>query len=181
MENKEKEQEIEQETKVEEQEQQEPTGEPAAENESKESSEDKVREINDKYLRLYSDFENFRKRTAKERLDLINSAGSDVIKSLLPVCDDFERAIASNENSEDIESIKEGFALLHQKLVNVLTSNGVKPMDSKGKVFDVDEHEALTKIPAPEEDLKGKIVDVVEKGYYLNDKVIRFAKVVVGE
>lgn len=145
------------------------------------SSEDKVREINDKYLRLYSEFENFRKRTAKEKLDLIQSGGSDVIKNLLPVCDDFERAIASNASAEDIESIKEGFELLYTKLTGILTQSGLKPMDSKGKVFDVDEHEALTKIPAPEEDLKGKVVDVVEKGYYLNDKVLRFAKVVVGE
>ena len=152
---------------------------------SSESSENeweiKYREMNDKYLRLYSEFENFRKRTAKERLDLISSAGSGVIKSMLPVLDDFDRAIKANAESEDNSGLKEGFELIRQKMFNILSMEGLKAMDSMNKVFDTDHHEAITQIPAPSEDLKGKVVDVVEKGYFLNDKVLRFAKVVIGQ
>lgn len=140
-----------------------------------------IDELNDKYLRLYSEFENFRKRTARERLDLINTAGADVIKDVLPVLDDFDRAIQNNENSKDIEAIKEGVKLVHQKLKNSMTQKGVKEMEAMGTPFDPEIHEAVTKIPAPEKKLKGKVVDVIEKGYYLHDKVIRYAKVVVGE
>lgn len=143
--------------------------------------EDKYKELNDKYLRLYSDFDNFRKRTMKEKADLVLNANSAVIKDLLPILDDFERAIASNENTEDINGLKEGFSLIHNKLNNILTSKGLKPMESKGQVFDMDLHEAITNIPAPTEEDKGKVVDVVEKGYYLNEKVLRYAKVVVGQ
>ncbi|MEM9022365.1 MAG: nucleotide exchange factor GrpE [Bacteroidota bacterium] len=145
------------------------------------ASEQQLKDMNDKFLRLYSEFENFRRRTAKERLELVKSAGEEVITELLAVLDDFERAIAHNEGSEDLEAIKEGFQLVHQKLRNALVAKGLKPMESQGEVFDTDRHEALTKIPAPSKKLKGKVVDVIEKGYYLNDKVIRYAKVVIGE
>ncbi|MGD1844250.1 MAG: nucleotide exchange factor GrpE [Salibacteraceae bacterium] len=145
------------------------------------SAEDQLLEAQDKYKRLYAEFENFRRRTAKERIELIKTAGEGVIKDLLPVLDDFERAIASNEKSEDLTAIKEGFGLLHQKFANLLTGKGLKEVEAYGKEFDLDLHEALTKIPAPSDDLKGKVVDVMEKGYYLNDKVIRYAKVVIGD
>jgi len=137
--------------------------------------------VNDKYLRLYSEFENFRRRTAKEKLDLMNSAGSDFAAEILPVVDDFERAIQSNENNDDKEALKEGFKLIHHKLLHLLQNKGVKPMDSINKPFDTEYHEAITNIPAPSEDMKGKVIDVAEKGYFFNDKVLRYAKVVVGQ
>lgn len=143
--------------------------------------EDKYNEVNNKYLRLYSDFENFRKRNAKERIELIGSASAGVVKDILPIIDDFERAIVNNENSEDIESLKEGFKLIQHKLKHILVQKGLTDMESIGQPFDTDLHEAITNIPAPTEDLKGKVVDVAEKGYYLNDKVLRFAKVIVGQ
>lgn len=132
----------------------------------------------DKYIRLYSEFENFRKRTSKEKLDLIQSANEQLIKSLLPVADDFERAEAAIKDKES--SHYEGFLLIRSKFVKVLELYGVKPMDhGKGSEFNADLHEAISQVPAPEPELKGKILDVVEKGYLLNDKVIRYAKVVV--
>jgi molecular chaperone GrpE len=137
--------------------------------------------LNDKYLRMYSEFENFRRRTAKEKLDLMKSAGSDIVSEILPVIDDFERAIDSNEKSEDHEALKEGFKLIHNKLLHILKNRGLKPMNSLNEPFDTEYHEAITKIPAPEEDKKGKVIDVAEKGYFFNDKIIRYAKVVVGE
>lgn len=137
-------------------------------------------QLNDKYLRLYSDFENFRKRTAKERLDLMKSGGEDVFKLLLPIIDDFERAQANMETATDVPSVKEGVALIYNKLQKELEAKGLKPMVTKGEVFDSEYHEAITQIPAPDKKLKGKVVDEVEKGYFLNEKVIRFAKVVVG-
>lgn len=140
----------------------------------------KLKEVNDKYLRLYSDFENFRKRTSKEKLELIKNGSADVVKNLLPVLDDFERAIASNESSEDLASIKEGVKLVHHKFHQTLSQQGLKEIEAQGKEFDLDHHEAVTKIPA-DKDMKGKVVDVLEKGYFLNDKVIRYAKVVIGE
>lgn len=133
----------------------------------------------DKYIRLYSEFENFRRRTAKEKLEMVQTANEQLIQSLLPVVDDFERAekAAQENSSKDAE----GFLLIQQKLRKTLELYGVKTMEaSRGSEFDTDLHEAITQVPAPEPDLKGKIVDVVEKGYLLNDKVIRFAKVVVG-
>lgn len=145
-----------------------------------EELEQKVADLNDKYLRLYSDFENFRKRTIKEKGDLISNASQGVLKDMLAVLDDFERAIDNNQTSDDAESIKQGFQLIYNKFSNILTAKGLKPMDSKGEVFDIDHHEAITNIPA-EDDMKGKVVDVVEKGYFLNDKVLRYAKVVVGQ
>ncbi|MFT6719079.1 MAG: molecular chaperone GrpE [Sphingobacteriales bacterium] len=141
----------------------------------------KFDELNEKYLRLYSDFENFRKRTQKEKADIILSASSRLMKEVLPVVDDLERAIEANTTSADIVAVKEGVTLIATKLTNILTSNGLTPMESKGKEFNTDWHEALTNIPAPTKKLKGKVVDVVEKGYLMNDKVIRFAKVVVGQ
>jgi len=140
-----------------------------------------VKEWNDKYLRLYSEFENFRRRTARERLDLIKTAGEDIVKDMLPVLDDLERAMESNEKVDDIEAVKEGFKLVYNKYKNVLVGKGLKEIEAKEQAFDLDLHEALTKIPAPSDDLKGKVVDVLEKGYYLNDKVIRYSKVVIGE
>ncbi|MGB0368460.1 MAG: nucleotide exchange factor GrpE [Flavobacteriales bacterium] len=137
-------------------------------------------QLNDKYLRLYSDFENFRKRTAKERLDLMKSGGEDVFKILLPVVDDFERAQANMETAKDVPSVKEGVELIYNKLVKELEAKGLKPMNATGEVFDSEFHEAITQIPAPDKKMKGKVVDEIEKGYFLNDKVIRFAKVVVG-
>lgn len=143
--------------------------------------EEKLDEANNKYLRLYSDFENFRKRNAKERIELIGNASAGLMKDLLPVIDDLERAIVNNENNEDIVSVKEGFKLINDKFNHILVQKGLKNMDSVGTPFNTDLHEAITNIPAPTEDLKGKVVDVAEKGYYLNDKVLRFAKVIVGQ
>ena len=145
-----------------------------------EELQDQYNQLNDKYLRLYSDFENFRKRTAKERIDLLRSGGEDVFKILLPIIDDFERAKTNMETATDVPSVKEGVELIYHKLIKELGAKGLKPMESKGEVFDSEVHEAITQIPAPSDDLKGKVVDEVEKGYYLNEKVIRFAKVVVG-
>ncbi len=139
------------------------------------------KELNDKYIRLFSEFDNFRKRTAKEKIELRMTAGGDVIKELLPILDDFDRAAKFNTDSDDIEAIKEGFNLIHNKIDKNLEAKGLKQMDALGKTFDVNFHEALTQIPAPSEDMKGKVVDVIEKGYLLNDKVLRFAKVVVGQ
>ncbi|WDF57013.1 nucleotide exchange factor GrpE [Mucilaginibacter sp. KACC 22063] len=135
---------------------------------------------NDKYLRLYAEFDNFRRRTNKERAEERLSAGKDTIAALLPVLDDFERALKAMETATDVVPVKEGVALIQNKLKHILSSKGLKEMNSKGEVFDADIHEAITNIPAPTDDLKGKVVDELEKGYFLNDKVIRFAKVVVG-
>ncbi|HAP69088.1 MAG TPA: nucleotide exchange factor GrpE [Flavobacteriales bacterium] len=145
-----------------------------------EELQDQYNELNNKYLRLYSDFENFRKRTAKERIDLIMNGGADVFKLLLPIVDDFERARTNMETADDVPSVKEGVELIYHKLVKELGNKGLKAMETKGEVFDSELHEAITQIPAPSEDMKGKVVDELEKGYFLNDKVIRFAKVVVG-
>ena len=149
------------------------------------SEESVVKEINidfkDKYVRLYSEFENYRKRTAREKIDIITNASENVLKEIIPILDDFERAIANNENVEEISTIKEGFELIHNKIFKTLTNQGLTSMDSIGKSFDPDIHEAITKIPATKNKMKGKVMDVIEKGYTLNEKVIRFAKVVVGE
>ena len=145
---------------------------------SEEKSE--LAEAKDKYLRLYSEFENFRRRTAKERLSLIGTANEDIISALLPVLDDFERAEESNKKAE-AESMREGFTLIHNKLKNILEQKGLKVMESKeGMSFDPEVHEAITQTPAPKKKLVGKVVDIIEKGYHLGDKVIRFAKVVIG-
>lgn len=134
----------------------------------------------DKFLRLFAEFENYKKRTTKERIDLFKTAGQEVIVSLLPVLDDFERAYHEISKTEEKELLK-GVELIKNKLNNTLKSKGLEPVDLKaGDEFNADVHEAITQIPAPSEDLKGKIVDVVEKGYKLGDKVIRFPKVVIG-
>ncbi len=135
---------------------------------------------NDKYLRLYAEFDNFRRRTTKERIELLQTAGKEIVVSLLPVLDDFERAIKSMEATTDVNAVKEGVVLVQSKLNNILGQKGLKPMESIGNAFDADLHEAITNIPAPTDDMKGKVMDEMEKGYYLNDNVIRFAKVVVG-
>lgn len=137
-------------------------------------------ELKDKYLRLYADFENFRRRTAKEKLDLISDANKGVLLALIPVVDDFERAMQSLETTSDVAALKEGVSLIYNKLFKTLESKGLKPMTSKGEPFNADLHESVTQFPAPSDDLKGKVIDEIEKGYYLNDKVIRFAKVIIG-
>jgi len=137
-------------------------------------------EAKDKYLRLYSEFENFRRRNAKERVDLIKTASSDLMTELLSTIDDFDRAIQANEKQDDLEAVKEGFSLISNKMMKTLEAKGLKLMETpKGTDFDAELHEAVTQFPA-EEELKGKIIDTVEKGYYMGEKVIRFAKVVIG-
>jgi molecular chaperone GrpE len=138
-------------------------------------------EMTDKYLRLSAEFDNYRKRTLREKMELIKTANESVMRNILPVIDDFERAMKSIEQGMDFEATKEGISLIYNKFKNFAKQNGIKEIDAVGDVFNTDLHEAITKIPAPTNDLKGKIIDVVQKGYYLNDKVIRFAKVVVGE
>lgn len=140
-----------------------------------------VADLKDKYLRLYSDFENYRKRTAKERLDLISTASEEVLKDLIPVVDDFERAFKASENEVEGSKVREGNLLIFHKLVKILGSKGLKPMDNLiGKPLDPETQEAITQVPASNKDLKGKVVDVIEKGYVLGDKVVRYAKVVIG-
>lgn len=143
--------------------------------------EDKLNEQNDKYLRLYSEFDNYRKRTNKEKIDLIATANAELLKSLISTLDDFERAIANNEQVTDVATLKEGFSLIYAKFKSTLESKGLTAIEAKGKDFDSDFHEAIANIPAPSSDLVGKIVDDVEKGYMLNDKVVRYSKVVVGQ
>lgn len=140
----------------------------------------KYNEANDKYLRLYSEFDNFRRRSARERIDLVATAGSDVIKALLPVVDDFERALKNLEDNAENAATREGILLIYNKMKHTLQGKGLEEMKTVGEAFDADIHEALTQIPAPSDDLKGKVVDELEKGYYLHGKVIRYAKVVVG-
>lgn len=142
--------------------------------------EEQLGEAKDKYLRLYSEFENFRRRTSKEKLDLISTANKELMSDLVPVLDDFERAVTAAESSEDVSAVKEGMTLIQSKLNKLLENKGLKKMDvKKGDEFDDEKHEAITQIPA-EKDLEGKIVDVVEAGYTLGESVVRFAKVVVG-
>ena len=142
--------------------------------------EEQLGEAKDKYLRLYSEFENFRRRTSKEKLDLISTANKDLMADLIPVLDDFERAMAASEASEDIKALREGMKLIQNKLNKSLDNRGLKKMEvKKGDAFDDEKHEAITQIPADKK-LEGKIVDVVEAGYTLGESVVRFAKVVVG-
>ncbi|MCE2740536.1 MAG: nucleotide exchange factor GrpE [Sphingobacteriales bacterium] len=137
--------------------------------------------VQDKYLRLYSEFDNYKRRTSKERADLFKTANQETVLAMLPILDDFERALEAMPNEENSESIKAGILLIYNKLKNTLQQKGLKEMEAMGMAFDADLHEAITKIPAPSDDLKDKIVAVLEKGYSLHDKVIRFAKVVIGE
>lgn len=148
---------------------------------SEPTAEEKYAELNNKYLRIHAEFDNYRKRTNKERIDIIGNASASVLKDMIPVIDDFERAILNNKEVEDATSIKQGFELIYNKFVNTLKSRGLTPMDSIGQDFNPDIHEAIANVPAPKKKQKGKVIDAVEKGYTLNDKVIRFAKVVVGQ
>ena len=141
----------------------------------------KCSDLNDKNLRLMAEFDNYRKRTLKERSDLVKTAGENILSSMLPLVDDFERALKAMETAEDIVAVKEGVDLIYGKFIAFLLQNGVKAIPTENEVFDTDLHEAITTFPAPTEDLKGKIIDCASKGYTLNEKVIRFSKVVVGE
>jgi len=141
----------------------------------------KLQEITDKYMRLSAEFDNYRKRTLKEKMELTKSAGEKILVNVLPVMDNFERALKSVDESADIDGVKEGIHLIHTNFKDFMTQQGVKEIEATNLDFDTDIHEAITKIPAPSEELKGKVVDCIEKGYFLNDKVIRFSKVVVGE
>lgn len=138
-------------------------------------------ESKDKYLRVFAEFENFRKRSMKERLDLMKTAAQDTIKELLPVLDDFDRAKAVAEDDKSDEVFSEGIQLVYEKLYKSLERKGLKQMESTGEVFDPELHEGITEIPAPNDDMKGKVIDTIEKGYLLNDKIIRYAKVVIGK
>jgi len=159
--------------------------EPTAKVEENVSDEEKVKaelaSVQDKYLRLYSEFENYKRRTTKERADLFKSANQEVLLAMLPVMDDFERALEAMPVVEENKKIREGIDLIYSKFKSTLALKGVKEMEAQGLPFDPDFHEAITKIPAPSKDLKEKIVAILEKGYFLHDKVIRFAKVVIGE
>lgn len=145
------------------------------------TAEDRYNELNDKYLRIHAEFDNYRKRSNKEKVDIISTANAGMMKDLLPVLDDFNRAIANNKTAEDIDSVKEGFNLIFHKFNSILEGKGLKEMKADGEVFDSEIHEAIANVPAPSKKLKGKVIEAVEKGYYLNDKVIRYAKVVVGQ
>jgi molecular chaperone GrpE len=146
-----------------------------------EELEQEVVRLNDKYLRLYSEFDNYRKRSLKERIELSRTASSDLITTLLPVLDDFERAMKAMEVPEgEVKSVVDGVGLIYNKLKNILSQQGLEMMKVVGEEFNTDYHEAMTNIPAPEPDQKGKVIDVIQNGYLLNGKVIRYAKVVVG-
>jgi len=138
-------------------------------------------EWKDKYLRLYAEFDNFRKRSMKEKSEILTTASGDMMKEMLAIVDDFDRAVQANATVDNIDVVKEGFVLIHSKLYRKLESKGLKPMEATGKPFDTDFHEAITQIPAPTPDMIGKVVDEVEKGYLLHEKVLRYAKVVIGQ
>jgi molecular chaperone GrpE len=147
-----------------------------------EQLEKEITELKDKQLRIFAEFENFKKRTAKERIDLFRNAGVEFFESMLTILDDFDRASKHHDTTTDPEEIKKGIDLIHSKLLGILNQKGLSVMDSSvGSLFDTDFHEAITQIPSPTKDMKGKVIDETEKGYLLNDKVIRYAKVVVGQ
>jgi len=137
-------------------------------------------EWKDKYVRLYAEFDNYKRRTSKERIDLLKTANEDLMSSLIPIVDDFDRALKNIPATEETKVLREGVELIHNKFNKTLQQKGLTPMNAQGEVFNSELHEAITQIPAPSEDLKGKVVDEVEKGYYLGEKVIRYAKVVIG-
>ncbi len=143
--------------------------------------EEKSKELHDKYLRLSAEFDNYRKRTLKEKSEMIKTASEDLLKRLIPFVDDIERGLSMVDNSQDLHALKEGMNLIYSRFKDFMGQNGIKEIEALNQDFNTDFHEAVTKIPAPEEGLKGKVVDVVEKGYMLHDKVIRYPKVVVGE
>lgn len=134
----------------------------------------------DKYVRLYAEFDNYKRRTSKERIDLLKTANEDLMSSLIPIIDDFDRALKNIPSTEETKVLREGVELIHHKFDKTLQQKGLTPMNAQGEVFNSELHEAITQIPAPTADLKGKVVDEVEKGYYLGEKVIRYAKVVIG-
>jgi len=140
-----------------------------------------VGELKDKYIRHVAEFDNYKKRNARERIDLLQNAAKDTISSLIPVLDDFDRAIKAGDADDNIEPVSEGVKLIYNRLKNTLVQQGLREMETHEQVFDAELHEALTEIPAPNDDMKGKIMDTIEKGYYLNDKIIRHARVVVGK
>ncbi|MBN1789938.1 MAG: nucleotide exchange factor GrpE [Bacteroidales bacterium] len=145
------------------------------------ASEEKVKELQDKYLRLSAEFDNYRKRTLKEKADMVKTASEDLLIKFIPFVDDVERGISALNTSQDLDALKEGMNLIYTRLRDFLQQNGVKEIEAMNLEFNTDVHEAVTKIPATEEELKGKVVDVIQKGYYLHDKVIRYPKVVIGE
>ncbi len=145
------------------------------------AAEEKTKELQDKYLRLSAEFDNYRKRTLKEKAEMIKTASEDLIIKFIPFVDDVERGITALNSSQDLDALKEGMNLIYTRLNDFLQQNGVKEIEAMSQEFNTDMHEAVTKIPASEEGLKGKVVDVIQKGYYLHDKVIRYPKVVVGE
>ncbi|MCL3778807.1 nucleotide exchange factor GrpE [Prolixibacteraceae bacterium JC049] len=158
------------------------TEEPKEEQCEADQLKEQLNTVNDKHLRLQAEFDNFRRRTQKEKLELIKSAGEKILVDVLPVIDDFERALQSMQGEDEATAaMKQGVELIYNRFSEFMKQNGVTEIEAMEKEFDTDVHEALTKIPAPSEELKGKVVDVIQKGYMLNDKVIRFAKVVIGE
>ena len=159
-----------------------PTENQVQEPEIKELSlEEQLKESQESYKRLYAEFDNFRKRSQKEKSELLKYAEEGVIKQLLPVLDDFERAMVNNEKTSDVAVVKEGFQLIYNKMIKTLQDRGLSAVDSQGAIFDTEFHEAITEFPAMEESQKGKVIDTAEKGYTLNGKIIRYAKVVVGK
>jgi len=153
----------------------------AGEEEKEPTAEEKLAELQDRYLRLSAEYDNFRKRTLREKIELQRSANESLLFGLLPVADDFDRAFQSLDEARDIAAVKEGLGLISGKFTAFLTQQGIKEIEAVHREFDTDLHEAVTKVPAPTKKLKGKVVEVVQKGYFLNEKVLRFAKVVVGE
>jgi molecular chaperone GrpE len=144
-------------------------------------AENEVAELKDKYLRLAAEFENYKRRTSKERIDLFKTANQELMVALLPVLDDFDRARQHTQGVADADALRNALDITYNKLTKTLQQKGLAPMDAKGGAFDAELHEAITQIPAPSDDLRGKIVDEIEKGYYLGDKVIRHAKVILGQ
>ncbi|MFN8240820.1 MAG: nucleotide exchange factor GrpE [Bacteroidales bacterium] len=157
------------------------TAQPAKETAKGPTAEEKLAEMQDRYLRLSAEFDNYRKRTLREKIELTKHAGEEILKSIVPVLDDFERAMKSMEGATDCTAMKGGIDLIYNKFRDILKQNGLKEIESINQDFNVDLHEAISKLPVQDEALKGKVVDVVQKGYYLHEKVMRFSKVVVGE
>ncbi len=143
--------------------------------------EKELQEGKEKYLRLSADFDNYRKRTLKEKIELTKQAGEEIFASILPILDNLDRAMKSVEEAKDLEAVKEGMHLIYNMFKEYLQQHGVKEIEAMHQEFDTDVHDAVTKIPAPDKQLKGKVVDIIERGYFLNDKVLRYAKVVIGE
>ncbi len=177
------------EEKIDQQNEENPVNDAAADEEASEPSPEEIinnlrkenNELKEKYLRLFAEFDNFKKRTVKERIELMKTAARDTMTALLPVLDDFDRAKKNAVENDTVKLFNEGIGLVHQKLINVLSQKGLQAMETDGEVFDPELHEAFAEIPAASEDMKGKIVDTIEKGYLLKDRIIRHAKVVVGK